>query len=76
MNVNGQTAGQVMLAAGEGVITRHQVQGIWYERELAFDASLMKQGANTMKLTIPSASVNNGVVYDYVRLELDDKANP
>jgi rhamnogalacturonan endolyase len=76
VSVNGKPAGTVSLPQGDGVITRHQVQGIWYERELAFDASLMKQGANTLTLTVPAGPVNNGVIYDYVRLELDENAQP
>ena len=75
ITVNGQTAGQIRLASGDGVITRHQVQGIWYERELAFDASLMKQGKNVLTLTVPAGPINNGVVYDYIRLELNESQN-
>jgi len=39
---------------------------------LAFDATLMKKGANVLKLIVPAGPINNGVIYDYVRLELDD----
>ncbi len=46
------------------------VQGIWYERALKFDASLLKAGDNTLTLTVPAGSINDGVVYDYLRLEL------
>jgi rhamnogalacturonan endolyase len=69
--VNDQPAGTVSLPQGDGAITRHSVQGIWYERELAFDAALLKPGANDLKLTVPAGPVNNGVIYDYLRLELD-----
>ncbi|MBN2181097.1 MAG: hypothetical protein JW715_04225 [Sedimentisphaerales bacterium] len=75
VTVNGQVAGSVRLSAGDGVITRHQIQGIWYERELAFDASLMKQGRNVLTLTVPAGPINSGVVYDYVRLELNESNN-
>ncbi len=75
VTVNGRSVGQVSLASGDGVITRHQVQGIWYERELTFDASLMKQGKNVLTLTVPAGPINNGVVYDYVRLELNESKN-
>jgi rhamnogalacturonan endolyase len=70
ISVNGRPAGQVQLPAGDGVITRHQVQGIWYERQFEFDASQLKAGENTLTLTVPAGPVNNGVVYDYLRLEL------
>ena len=72
--VNDQSAGRIALRPGDGVITRHGIQGIWYERELAFDASLMKAGSNVLKLIVPAGPVNNGVIYDYVRLELDEAA--
>ncbi len=60
------------LGPGEGVITRHPIQGLWYERDFSFDASLMKQGENTLTLTVPSGPITNGVIYDYLRLEIDE----
>jgi rhamnogalacturonan endolyase len=39
-----------------------------------FDASLLKQGDNVLTLTVPAGPVNNGVIYDYLRLELDEAA--
>ena len=57
-----------------GAGTRHSIQGLWYERELAFDAALMKKGGNVLKLIVPAGPVNNGIIYDYVRLELDEPA--
>ena len=72
MSVNGEPVGQVALGQPDGVITRHQVQGLWYEREFEFDASMLKQGSNTLTLTVPAGNINNGVVYDYLRLELEE----
>jgi rhamnogalacturonan endolyase len=60
------------LPGGDATVVRHGIQGIWYEREVAFDAALMKQGDNVLTLTVPAGPVNNGIIYDYVRLELDD----
>ena len=74
LNVNGQGLPPVALRPGDGVITRHGVQGIWYERDAAFDASMLRAGANTLVLTVPAGPVNDGVVYDYLRLELDENA--
>ncbi len=73
VRVNETTAGAISLGPADGVITRHQIQGLWYERELSFAASLMKQGRNVLKLTVPAGPINSGVIYDYVRLELDDQ---
>lgn len=72
--VNDQPAGKISLGTGDGVITRHGIQGLWYERELAFDASLLKAGPNVLKIVVPAGPINNGVVYDYLRLELDESA--
>ncbi|MBR6830700.1 MAG: hypothetical protein IKM58_01280 [Tidjanibacter sp.] len=68
--VNGKEAGTIALRRSDGVISRHGSQAIWYERECEFDASMLKAGKNTLTLTVPAGSVNDGVLYDYVRLEL------
>lgn len=68
--VNGKEAGRVALRRSDGVISRHGSQAIWYERECEFDASMMQEGRNTLTLIVPEGSVNNGLLYDYVRLEL------
>ena len=72
--VNDRPAGEVDDLTGDGVITRHSSQGLWYEREVRFDASLMQAGRNVLTLTVPAGPVNNGIIYDYLRLELDDSA--
>jgi rhamnogalacturonan endolyase len=71
VTVNDQAAGKVDRLVGDGVIARHGIQGIWYEREVSFDASLMKKGTNVLKLIVPAGPINNGILYDYLRLELD-----
>ena len=55
-------------------INRDAVQGNWFERDVSFDASMMRAGENTLTLSIPGGNATNGVEYDYVRLELDEKA--
>jgi rhamnogalacturonan endolyase len=75
VTVNDKPAGQIDLMGNDTVITRQGSQGIWYEREVPFDAAMMKQGGNVMTLTVPAGPVNNGVLYDYLRLELDDPAH-
>lgn len=73
VTVNDKAAGVVgNLPGGDSTITRHGIQGIWYERELAFDASMMHPGTNTLTLTVPTGSINNGIIYDVVRLELNE----
>jgi rhamnogalacturonan endolyase len=45
--------------------------GLWQERTLMFDASLLKPGENTMTFTVPAGDLQSGVVWDYLRLELN-----
>jgi rhamnogalacturonan endolyase len=45
--------------------------GLWQERTLMFDASLLKSGENVMTLTVPAGDLQSGVVWDYLRLELN-----
>ena len=52
------------------------IQGLWHEREVGFDATLLKPGTNTMTLTVKGGPVTGGVLYDYLRLELDESAKP
>ena len=74
VSINGQAAGQLdrLNSNADSTIVRHNIQGIWFERELGFDAGLMKQGTNVLTLTVPGGPLNNGVIYDCVRLELDE----
>lgn len=72
VTVNGEPAGTLERLPGDGTIARHGIQGIWYERELEFEASLLKPGPNTLTLTVPAGPVTNGLLYDYLRLELDE----
>jgi rhamnogalacturonan endolyase len=81
VNVNGQYAG----ALGDGsnpdnprlintdAIRYNTDKGLWQQRTLKFDASLLKKGENTMTFTVPAGDVSTGVVWDYLRLELDEK---
>jgi len=50
------------------------IQGLWNEREVTFDASLLKPGTNVLALTVKGGPVTAGVLYDYLRLELDESA--
>jgi rhamnogalacturonan endolyase len=68
--VNDSPAGSTGPLIDTASIRRDGIRGYWYERDIAFDATLMKQGSNVLKLTIPPGGVMNGVEYDYLRLEL------
>lgn len=72
--VNGKEIGAIDLGPDDGALTRHQIQGRWYEIEHAFDGDLLRQGGNELVLTVPAGPLNSGVVYDCLRLELDEDA--
>ncbi|HEY2586155.1 MAG TPA: polysaccharide lyase family protein [Tepidisphaeraceae bacterium] len=68
--MNDQPAGQVTGLMDTATIRRDGIRGYWQERDVTFDASLMKKGTNVLKLTIPPGNPMNGIEYDYLRLEL------
>jgi rhamnogalacturonan endolyase len=47
-------------------------KGLWQQRTMKFDAALLKAGENTMTFTVPAGDLQSGVVWDYLRLELDE----
>jgi rhamnogalacturonan endolyase len=79
VTVNGKSAG----AIGDGkdadngrlintnTIRYNSDKGLWQERTLRFDAALLKPGENEMTFTVPGGDLQSGVVWDYLRLELD-----
>jgi rhamnogalacturonan endolyase len=74
VEVNDQSAGTITLPMGDSAIARHGRQGLWYECLLSFDASLLKKGTNVLKIIVPAGPINNGILYDYVRLETEGSA--
>jgi rhamnogalacturonan endolyase len=74
--VNDQAAGPTGPMPDTATIRRDGIRGLWLERDVAFDAGLMKGGNNVLKLTIPPGGVMSGVEYDYLRLELAESATP
>jgi rhamnogalacturonan endolyase len=68
--VNDQPAGDVEGLVYNATINRDGIQGSWVEKDVSFDGSLLKAGENTLKLTIPAGSLTNGIIYDYIRLEV------
>jgi rhamnogalacturonan endolyase len=70
--VNEQPVGQIDRLFPDGAIGRNGITGIWSERDVAFDASVLKAGTNTLKLIVPAGPLTAGVIYDYLRLELDE----
>jgi rhamnogalacturonan endolyase len=59
---------------GDSTVGRNGIQGLWYQREVPFAATMLKAGTNVVTLTVPAGAQTNGVIYDYLRLELDENA--
>jgi len=76
--VNGESAGQLGPLQMDSTLGTlgNGIQGIWHENEFVFDASKLKTGTNTLTLTVPAGALTAGVIYDYLRLELDESAPP
>jgi rhamnogalacturonan endolyase len=73
--VNGQSAGTVRTVA-TNALRYNTDKGVWREYTQPFDAALLKRGENEMQLTVPAGDLTSGVVYDYLRLELDENYKP
>jgi len=75
-DMNGQSIGGVSNLVYNGTINRDGIGGYWSEHDLVFNAALMKAGKNVLGLTVPAGGLMNGIIYDYLRLELDENAEP
>lgn len=74
LKMNDQQIGVLTDLPNTSVIHRDSDRGFWQEKLVSFDASVMKQGTNVLKLIVPAGPVMNGIEYDYLRLELDGNA--
>jgi rhamnogalacturonan endolyase len=54
-----------------GVMHRDGIRGVELYRDIRFDAALLKPGQNSIELTKHARTWTDGVLYDYLRLELD-----
>jgi rhamnogalacturonan endolyase len=75
IGVNGQTVGTIHPVA-TNALRYNTNKGVWYQYIQKFDAALLKPGANEITFTVPAGDVTTGVVWDYVRLELNDGSKP
>jgi len=75
VGVNGKDVGTIRPTA-TNALRYNTDMGVWQERNVTFDATLLKPGENTMTLTVPAGEVTTGVVYDYLRLELNEYYKP
>jgi rhamnogalacturonan endolyase len=75
VGVNGQAVGTIRTVA-TNALRYNTDTGVWRQYTQAFDAALLKAGENQMQLTVPAGDLTTGVVYDYLRLELNEDDKP
>lgn len=68
--VNGQPAGSTGPLPESGVMHRDGIRGVQIERDIRFDARLLRAGENVMELCKQARTWTDGVLYDYLRLEI------
>ena len=72
--LNGQPIGSTGELPESGVMHRDGIRATaLIERNLKFDAALLKSGENVIELTKHVRTWTDGVLYDYLRLELEGK---
>lgn len=72
MSLNGHPIGSTGELPESGVMHRDGIRSAsLIERNLKFDASMLKKGENSIELTKQARTWTDGVLYDYLRLELD-----
>ena len=69
--LNGQSIGSTGELPDSGVMHRDGIRGTLIERDVKFDAALLKKGENVIALTKHVRTWTDGVLYDYLRLELN-----
>jgi len=74
--VNDQSVGETGTLPSTSAMQRDGIRAFWVERPITFDASLLKAGVNVFKLESHANSWSQGVMYDVVRLELDEPMVP
>ena len=75
IGVNGQAVGSIHPVA-TNALRYNTNKGVWNQYIQKFDATLLKPGENEMTFTVPAGDVTTGVVWDYLRLELNDGSKP
>jgi rhamnogalacturonan endolyase len=71
VGVNQQNVGTITTIS-TNAIRYNTNTGVWRQYIQKFDASLLHAGDNDIELTVPAGEVTSGVVYDYLRLELNE----
>jgi rhamnogalacturonan endolyase len=71
VGVNGKKVGSIKFIS-TNAIRYNTDTGVWREYAQPFDAAMLTAGENQIQLTVPAGEITSGVVYDYLRLELNE----
>jgi rhamnogalacturonan endolyase len=74
ISVNAKSAGTIY-PIPTNAIRYNTNKSVWQEQTLKFDATLLHEGENQLQFTVPAGDLCTGVVYDYLRLELDENSS-
>jgi len=75
VGVNGKSVGSIKFIS-TNALRYNTDTGVWREYTQTFDAALLNAGENEIQLTVPAGELTSGVVYDYLRLELNQDSKP
>jgi hypothetical protein len=67
--LNDQPIGETGILPSTSAMQRDGIRAYWIEKDIGFDATLMRQGTNVIKLLSHASNWSQGVMYDCVRLE-------
>lgn len=70
--VNDKSIGDTGPLPSTSAMQRDGIRAFWIEKPMSFDAALLQGGVNTIKLKSHANTWSQGVMYDVVRLELDE----
>ncbi len=70
--VNGKSVGGTGELPSTSAMQRDGIRAYWIEKPIPFDGALLKRGQNAIQLKSQANSWSQGVMYDCVRLELDE----
>jgi len=71
--VNGKSVGETGDLPSTSAMQRDGIRAYWIEKDIAFDAQQLKPGENAIELLSHANTWSQGVMYDCLRLELDDR---
>ena len=73
---NDKSVGETGILPSTSAMQRDGISGYWIEKDITFDCSALTRGTNVINLLSHANSWSQGVMYDCVRLEIDEfKAN-